>query len=225
MRAVVDFVTRHPNITGGISFHTWSGVLLRPFEHQSDDEMHAEDLWVYQATGPQGHRAHRLSAHLRLPRVPLSPEVGDRRHVRLDLRAPRHLQLGGRDLVADARSGHHRLQVHRLVPRPSARGRPQDAALERREARRRSRTFRGSRSTIRSSGKVEIGGWNRFHAFSNPPPQCLERELARFPEVARVARADLAEARARARGRAADAAAATTRSRWSCRTRAGCRRT
>ena len=31
-------------------------------------------------------------------------------------------------------------------------------------------------------GKVEIGGWNRFHAFRNPPPQFLERELARFPK-------------------------------------------
>ena len=31
-------------------------------------------------------------------------------------------------------------------------------------------------------GKIEIGGWNRFHAFSNPPPQFLERELARFPK-------------------------------------------
>ncbi len=31
-------------------------------------------------------------------------------------------------------------------------------------------------------GKVEIGGWNRFHAFSNPPPAFLERELARFPK-------------------------------------------
>ena len=141
------------NITGGISFHTWSGVLLRPFEHQPDDEMHAEDLWVYQARGRQGHRAHRLSEHLGLSRVPLSPEVGDRRHVRLGLRAPRHVQLGRRDLVADARSGHRRLQVHRLVPRPSARGRPQAAALERREARRASRTFRGSRSTIRSSAR------------------------------------------------------------------------
>ena len=30
-------------------------------------------------------------------------------------------------------------------------------------------------------GKVEIGGWNRFHAFSNPPPAFLEREIARFP--------------------------------------------
>jgi hypothetical protein len=30
-------------------------------------------------------------------------------------------------------------------------------------------------------GPVEIGGWNRFHAFSNPPPALLERELQRFP--------------------------------------------
>ncbi len=31
-------------------------------------------------------------------------------------------------------------------------------------------------------GKIEIGGWNRFHASRNPPPQFLERELARFPK-------------------------------------------
>jgi hypothetical protein len=31
-------------------------------------------------------------------------------------------------------------------------------------------------------GRVEIGGWNRFHAFGNPPLQLLERELARFPK-------------------------------------------
>ena len=74
-------------------------------------------------------------------------------------------------------------------------------------------------------GKVEIGGWNRFHAFSNPPPQLLEREIAALSEVARVAGADLAEARAGACGRRRRSAAATTRSCSSCRTRAGCRRT
>ena len=30
-------------------------------------------------------------------------------------------------------------------------------------------------------GRVEIGGWNRFHAFSNPPPKFLAKELERFP--------------------------------------------
>ena len=54
VRAVVDFIAHHKNLTGGTTFHTWSGVLLRPFEHQSDDEMHAEDLWVYQKVGAKG---------------------------------------------------------------------------------------------------------------------------------------------------------------------------
>jgi hypothetical protein len=30
-------------------------------------------------------------------------------------------------------------------------------------------------------GKVEIGGWDRFHAFGNPPLPMLEREIAKFP--------------------------------------------
>ncbi|HRF96705.1 MAG TPA: M14 family zinc carboxypeptidase, partial [Aggregatilineales bacterium] len=28
VKAIVDFIVNHPNITGGITFHTWSGVLL-----------------------------------------------------------------------------------------------------------------------------------------------------------------------------------------------------
>ena len=31
VRAVVDFIARHNNITGAVTFHTWSGVILRPF--------------------------------------------------------------------------------------------------------------------------------------------------------------------------------------------------
>jgi hypothetical protein len=30
-------------------------------------------------------------------------------------------------------------------------------------------------------GRVEIGGWDRFHAFGNPPLPLLARELERFP--------------------------------------------
>jgi len=30
-------------------------------------------------------------------------------------------------------------------------------------------------------GDIEIGGWDRFNAFSNPPRPLLERELAKFP--------------------------------------------
>ena len=54
VRAVVSFFVRHTNITGGVAFHTWAGVLLRPFDHLPDGEMNAEDLWHYRRTGDKG---------------------------------------------------------------------------------------------------------------------------------------------------------------------------
>ncbi len=54
VRAVAEFIVAHPNITGGVAFHTWSGVLLRPFDHLADTEMHSEDLWHYQKVGAKG---------------------------------------------------------------------------------------------------------------------------------------------------------------------------
>lgn len=53
-RNLVDFVIGHPNITGTISFHTMSGVLLRGFSDRSDDEHNTEDLWLYQKIGAKG---------------------------------------------------------------------------------------------------------------------------------------------------------------------------
>jgi len=51
---MVRFITSHPNITGGITFHTFSGVLLRPYGTHADETMPAEDLWTYEAIGKKG---------------------------------------------------------------------------------------------------------------------------------------------------------------------------
>src|SRR5262249_55937593 len=51
---LVKFITSHPNITGGMTFHTYSGVLLRPYGTQSDESFPAEDLWTFQAIGKKG---------------------------------------------------------------------------------------------------------------------------------------------------------------------------
>jgi murein tripeptide amidase MpaA len=51
VRAVVDFIVKHPNIGAGVSFHTHSGVILRPFTSEPDENMPAEDLWLYKAFG------------------------------------------------------------------------------------------------------------------------------------------------------------------------------
>ncbi|MDP9351780.1 MAG: M14 family metallopeptidase, partial [Chloroflexota bacterium] len=54
VRAVAAFIASHPNITGAVTFHTWSGVLLRPYSDRSDEEFPAEDLWTYQKIGDKG---------------------------------------------------------------------------------------------------------------------------------------------------------------------------
>ena len=53
-RNIVDFIVRHPNLTGVVTFHTYSGVLLRPYDDRSDDEFPAEDLWTYKKIGAKG---------------------------------------------------------------------------------------------------------------------------------------------------------------------------
>ena len=50
----MEFIASHPNVTGAILFHTYSGVLLRPYSHQADDTLPAEDLWTYQKLGAKG---------------------------------------------------------------------------------------------------------------------------------------------------------------------------
>ena len=54
VRNLTQFIATHPNITGGVAFHTWSGVLLRPYDDRSDDDMPAEDLWTFKKIGEKG---------------------------------------------------------------------------------------------------------------------------------------------------------------------------
>ena len=51
---LVKFITSHPNITGGMTFHTYSGVILRPFGTHPDEHFPVEDLWTFQKLGEKG---------------------------------------------------------------------------------------------------------------------------------------------------------------------------
>jgi Predicted carboxypeptidase len=53
-RALVAFITSHKNLCGAVTFHTYSGVHLRPYGTQADDAFPAEDLWTYQLVGKKG---------------------------------------------------------------------------------------------------------------------------------------------------------------------------
>ncbi len=54
VRALVDFISRHPNINIALSFHTFSRVILRPYSTRSDDDMLTDDLWIYKKMKERG---------------------------------------------------------------------------------------------------------------------------------------------------------------------------
>jgi murein tripeptide amidase MpaA len=54
VRAQAQFIASHPNITGALTFHTYSGVLLRPYCDRADEKFPAEDLWTFEKIGQQG---------------------------------------------------------------------------------------------------------------------------------------------------------------------------
>jgi murein tripeptide amidase MpaA len=56
INAVVGFISRHPNISIALTFHTFSRALLRPYSTKPDDQMDQSDLSVYKVLGEIGTR-------------------------------------------------------------------------------------------------------------------------------------------------------------------------
>ena len=181
VRAVADFFTRHPNITGGVAFHTWSGVLLRPFDHLPDTEMHAEDLWHYQRVGAKGTELTgypNISVYHEFRYHPKSVIGGAFDWI--------YDHLGMFSWVVEIWSPMREAGLEKYLYVDWFRDHPIEDDLK---------LFRWSEEKLGGAahipwkpfdhpqlGRVEIGGWNRFHAIGNPPLQLLEREVARFPK-------------------------------------------
>jgi len=53
VRSLVQFITSHQH-HGAVAFHTFSGVLIRPYGHVSDDEFPVNDLRTYHCIGEKG---------------------------------------------------------------------------------------------------------------------------------------------------------------------------
>lgn len=182
VRNVVAFISEHPNITGGITFHTFSGVLLRPYSHKSDDEFAAEDLWTYQKIGQKGTEVtgypnisvyHDFKYH---PKQVITGAFDDWLFDHLGLFAwtveiwsPQQ-QAGIKDYKFIDWFREHAIEDDLKLLKWS------DEQL-------------GGKGYIDwyafdhpQLGPVELGGWDAQYAWRNPPPHLLEQELARFPE-------------------------------------------
>ncbi len=181
VRAVVEFFSDHPNICGGTSIHTFSGVLLRPFGHAPDDTLPAEDLWTYQAIGRKGEQ---LTGY---PAVSVWHEFQY---------YPKEYISGAFDWIYE-HLGMYCWTIEIWNPKKEAgidnadwihwfRDHPIEDDLK---------LYLWAQRIAHNEGyvdwrpfahpqlgAVEIGGWNRMAVFSNPPPALREKEIARFPQ-------------------------------------------
>jgi hypothetical protein len=178
VRALVAFIASHPNITGAISYHTFSGVLLRPYTTHNDETFPAEDLWTYQKIGEKGKELtgyphisvyHDFKYH---PKTVISGGLMDWLYDHLgifawapELWSPQR-QAGITDYkYIDWHRDHPVEDDLKLI-------RWNDEKLE-------GKGFVDWYPFDHPQlGAVELGGWDSMYAFRNPPPPLLEAEIA-----------------------------------------------
>jgi murein tripeptide amidase MpaA len=182
VRNLLAFIADHPNVTGAVTFHTLSGVLLRPFDHQPDEKFPAEDLWTYQAIGQKGTD---LTGY---PAVSVYHEF--RYH-------PNEVISGVFDGWLYEQLGVFAWTVELWSPQRQAgieeykfidwyRQHPPDDDLKLLRWSDQKLGGRGYVDWYRFEhpqlGPIELGGWNQLYAFRNPPPEYLEKEISPFPD-------------------------------------------
>ena len=181
VRAMVDFIAKHPNIGAGVSFHTHSGVILRPMGTQSDDDMTPEDLWIYKRLSALGEK---------LTGYPTASIYEDFRY------HPKEIITGTQDWLYE-HLGSLFWTVEIWAPNKEAgitdydwihwyREHPPEDDLK---LLRWSDAHCNGRAHVDwypfqhpQLGAVELGGWDRLNYWRNPPPHLREREVARFPQ-------------------------------------------
>jgi murein tripeptide amidase MpaA len=180
VRAMVDFVSSHPNIGAAVSFHTHSGVILRPMGSASDDDMTPEDLWVYKRLSEIGSK---LTGY---PAISIWHDF--KYH-------PKKVISGSQDWIYE-HLGALFWTVEIWAPNKEAgitdykwvdwyREHPVEDDLK---------LLKWSDEHCAGQahvdwypfrhpqlGMVELGGWDKLNFWRNPPPALREREAARFP--------------------------------------------
>jgi len=181
-RNLVDFIVKHPNITGTMSFHTMSGVLLRPYDDRPDDDMPTSDLWTFQKIGEKG------------------TEITSYPHISVfhDFKYhPKQVITGGFDNWTYEHMGLFSWTVEFWSPMKQAgienfkyiewyREHPIEDDLK---------LLKWNDEALKGKGyvnwypfkhpqlgKIELGGWDLMNMWTNVPLDFLEKEISTFPD-------------------------------------------
>ena len=178
--AITGFIARHPNITGACAFHTYSGVLLRPYSHLADEQMPPEDLWTFQKIGAKGTE---------ITGYPAASAYHEFRY------HPKEVITGDFDSWMYDHRGVYAWTVEIWSPQRQAgigdykyiewyREHPLEDDLK---------LMKWNDTVLKGKGfvdwyafdhpqlgRVELGGWNSLYTWTNPPHHLLEKEIAPF---------------------------------------------
>ncbi len=181
-RNLVDFIVKHPNLTGVVTFHTYSGVILRPYDDRADEEFPPEDLWTFKKIGEKG------TAMTGYPNVSCYHDF--RYH-------PKKVTTGGFDSWMYDHQGMFSWTVEIWSPMQQAgikdykfidwfREHPVEDDLKLMKW---NDEVLGGKGFVNwyafdhpQLGRVELGGWDSVFAWANPPAAFLEKEIGRFPD-------------------------------------------
>ncbi|GAB4467792.1 MAG: M14 family metallopeptidase [Armatimonadaceae bacterium] len=192
VRALVHFLTHHLNICGAVTFHTFSGVHLRPYGTQNDDYFASEDLWTYQAIGKKateltGYPAvsvfHDFKYH------PKSVITGDFDEWAFDhlgifswtteIWSPQRQAGITEGFDAETKAGSFRFTTWSRNHDPEDDLKLVRWADEHLDGK---GYYPWQPFDHPELGAVEVGGWDIYYAFRNPPPKFLEKEVAPFSD-------------------------------------------
>lgn len=177
VRAIAQFIASHPNITGAVTFHTYGGLLLRPFSDKPDEKFPAEDLWTYQKIGQKGTD---LSGY---PNISVYHDF--RYH-------PNEVITGVFDDWMYEHLGVFAWTVEIWSPQRQAgitdykfidwyREHPFEDDLKMLKWSDEKLDGKGYIDWYKfihpQLGEIELGGWDALYAFCNPPPPFLEKEI------------------------------------------------
>lgn len=184
VRAIVQAITDRPNICGAITFHTFSGVHLRPPSRYPDDDMAPEDLWVFKEFGKVGEE---MTGY---------PAISNFHEFKYH---PKEVITGVFDDWMYEHRGVHAWTTEIWSPQREAgitdykyidwfRDHPfeDDVKLlkwsdEKLDGKGHVDWYKFEHPQL---GEVELGGWDSLYAFRNPPPMFLEKEVAPFADWA-----------------------------------------
>lgn len=184
IRAAVQTIVDRPNITGAITFHTYSGVFLRPPSRMPDDEIPSEDLWIFKEFGetckeltgyPAISNFHEFKYH---PKEVITGVFDDWMYEHQGVYAwtceiwapPRQAGITDYKYIEWFREHPFEHDVKMLEW--------SDKELDGKGY------IAWKPFTHPQLGEVEIGGWDAMYAFRNPPLKFLEKEIAPLGDFA-----------------------------------------